>query len=96
MINRLQDDYAKMMLAAKTKGISTYGGIKVMFFKLRIMSRLLTRSTRYSETIGLTLIARGFQGNFTPTVRGFTSEGISTVIVAFTFFILISLLPFWS
>lgn len=90
--SRLQYDYNKMILAASTKGVNLHSGFQ-LFFKLRIMGRLLTRAILYSDSIGYTLTARGFQGEFNSNTRNWSSEGISVAILVVLCSLLFVLIP---
>jgi energy-coupling factor transporter transmembrane protein EcfT len=92
--SRLQQDYNKILLAGQSKGIIDKKGISLLFFKIKILSRLLTRSLIYSETIAYTLTARGFHGNFRSTSRGWASEGVTAATIAILCSLLFVSIPF--
>lgn len=96
LIMRLQDDFKKMVHSAKSKGYMQRSPISRFYFKLRLMSRLLTKATIYGESIGYTLTARGFnQQGFTSTTRNWTSEGLTVLYIISVISLFSITLPFW-
>ena len=93
--SRLQYDYNKMILAANTKGFHNKRNLSTIFFKLRVMGRILTRSLIYSDSIGYTLTARGFGGDFRPSTKNWSSEGIAGAILAILCSITFVCIPFF-
>lgn len=96
MVERLQTDYNKMISSAISKGSKSLSGIKSLFFRFRILSRLLTRVGIYSEILGDTLTARGFSTKtYTPTIPNWTSEGLTVIFVTLLFAVVIVTVPVW-
>lgn len=96
LIMRLQMDYNKMVHSAQSKGYLKRSPISRFYFKLRLMSRLLTKATIYGETIGYTLTARGFnQEGFTSITRSWTSEGLTVLYIVSVICLFSISLPFW-
>ena len=96
MITRLQNDYNNMMVIAVSKGYNDLRLFGRLYVRARILSRILTKATIYSDTISYTLDARGYnQSGFTHYTRGWTSEGITLLIILGSLVLLCTSLPFW-
>ena len=102
---RLTENYQKMYLAAESRGafskslvnkwtiINFQGIIKNTYFRLTILGRTIARAASQSKTIGKSLTARGFHDTFQPTIRDWTSEGITITLLALALFINITIVP---
>jgi energy-coupling factor transporter transmembrane protein EcfT len=97
LITRLQFDFKQMLDSAKSKGYLHQSTLPRFFFKLRLMSKLLTKATIYGETIGYTLSARGFnQEGYTSITRNWTSEGLTVLYIVLVISLFSLSLPFWD
>ncbi len=81
---QLQNDYIRMIDSAKARGMLNMNRFHQLFFKIRLMSLTINRAITNSNKIADTLIIRGFDGQFSITIRTWTSEGISVLILGIT------------
>ncbi|MCE7734529.1 MAG: hypothetical protein GPJ54_06605 [Candidatus Heimdallarchaeota archaeon] len=97
LINRIagnvKQKYDRMVLAAKTRGALQMNTLQNTFFKLQLLGRILAETISQSDHIADTLTARGFDGEFTVTIRDWTSDGLTMVGIASVFWIIVLVTP---
>ncbi len=88
LINRIATSiniqYRKKLLAARTRGALQLNKRSSISFKLQILGRILANTMNYSDNTADTLTARGFDGQFTSTIRSWTSDGLALLAVMTT------------
>lgn len=97
LINRIavnvKQKYDRMILAAKTRGALQLNTIRNTFFKLQLLGSILAETISLSDHIADTLTARGFDGEFTVTIRNWTSDGLTIVGITSVFWVLVLITP---
>jgi energy-coupling factor transporter transmembrane protein EcfT len=89
----VSSDLAKMSFAAQSKGAFGKNPARNIFVRMQILGRTLVRSVSHSESISKSLIARGFHDNFVPTIRPWSSEGVSVTILSGILCVCITVIP---
>ncbi|MCE7734525.1 MAG: hypothetical protein GPJ54_06585 [Candidatus Heimdallarchaeota archaeon] len=97
LINRIavnvKQKYDRMILAARTRGALQLNTMQNTFFKLQLLGSILAETISLSDHVADTLTARGFDGEFTVTIRDWTSDGLTMVGIAVVFWILVLITP---
>ena len=97
LMNRIainvKQKYERMILAAQTRGALNSNGMKNTFFKLQLLGNILAETISFSDHIADTLTARGFDGEFTVTIRNWTSDGLTMVCIAGVFWLIVLVTP---
>lgn len=77
---KVQSEVNSKLLAARARGF-TSKGFDSIIFRMRIYANVFIKLSRYSDTLSDSLTSRGFGGAFSYSGRGWSSDGLTVVLI---------------